>query len=308
MSVVAQTSKGFVIVNENAGNVCLDGVRQAWRAGRETDSEDVIYLAQKGEEILAKVRQAIDQGFDLIVAAGGDGTVSAVANGLIGTQAKLGIIPLGTTNVLARELGVPLDLPACCALLSGPHQTLAIDAMKLGSTHYFTQIGIGVDAMMIRDTTIARKKSLGILAYLWTAMTGLVSFQSRRISISADGHKLRPRALQVVLANCGAIGSSGLRWGPDVQVDDGKIDICVITATSLFHHLGVLLSILLGRHREETNIRYLTSQRCVAIGADRPLHVQGDGEVIGMTPIEVTLVSQALRVVVPATHRIINNH
>jgi diacylglycerol kinase family enzyme len=173
--------------------------------------------------------------------------------------------------------------------------------MKAGRTHYFTQIGIGVDAMMIRETTIERKKSLGILAYLWSAASGLLRFRSHRISISADGHKVRPKALQVVLANCGALGSSGLRWGPDVCADDGQIDICIITASSLLHHVRVLFSILLGRHREESNIRYLTAERSIALSSDRPLHVQGDGEVIGETPIEVRVFHHALRVAVPVT-------
>ena len=148
-----------------------------------------IHEPREGEDISATVRQAVANGFETVVAAGGDGTVSAVANAMVGTPSRLGIIPLGTTNVLARELGIPLDLEEACALLCGPSTTATIDAMRVNTTNYFTQIGIGIDAVMIRDTPVEQKRRLGIVAYLWTWATRLIGFQPHRFSISADGQR-----------------------------------------------------------------------------------------------------------------------
>jgi YegS/Rv2252/BmrU family lipid kinase len=294
------TSRLFVVVNAKAGSSAPDQVRQQM-TGRwsRADTDLEIHETAEGDDILEVVRLAVERGFDTIVAAGGDGTVSAVANGVLHSHACLGVIPLGTANVLARELSIPLGLPEACALLAGPHQLACIDAMRVDDKHYFTQIGIGVDAVMIRDTLTEHKKRLGVVAYLWTATLSLIGFRARRFSIVADGRRARPRALQVVLANSGTLGVSGLRWGPDVRVDDGQIDVCILRARTLLDFVSVAWSVIRGRHGKDRKIHYLTARQAVAVGTDRPLPVQGDGEVIGETPLEVRMVPRAVRVVVP---------
>ncbi len=295
MAPEVSTSRLFVVVNAKAGSSAPEQVRQQLIGGWTRESTDLeIHETSEGEDILEVVRLAVARGFDTIVAAGGDGTVSAVANGVLGSPACLGIIPLGTANVLARELNVPLELPEACALLTGPHEVASIDAMRVDDKHYFTQIGIGVDAMMIRDTPTEHKKRLGVAAYVWTATLRLIGFQAHRFSISADGHRARPRALQVLLANSGTLGASELRWGPDVRVDDGRIDVCILRAQTLLDFLSLGWSVLWGRHKEDHHIRYMTAHRTVAVSTDRPLPVQGDGEVIGETPLEVHMVPGAL--------------
>jgi YegS/Rv2252/BmrU family lipid kinase len=300
MAAKLESGRVFVIINTRSGNSSPEEVCRAVGAkhlGRSTACE--VHQAVAGEDILATVRRAIEEGCDLIVAAGGDGTVSAVANAVVGTGARMGIIPLGTTNVLARELGIPLDLDGACDLLAGPNRTARIDAMRVGGRHYVTQIGIGVDALMIRDTPDEHKRWLGVAAYLWTMISRLIGFRSRRFSISADGRQVRPKCLQVVVANCGALGTSGLTWGPEARVDDGRVDVCILRARTILDYLSVGLSFVLGRHRQDPNIQYLMAERAVAVSTDRPLPVQGDGEVIGETPIEVKVVPQSLQVVVP---------
>lgn len=300
MTPEVRTSRVFVVVNVKAGNSAPEEVRKAWKAQQaEGNGECHIHEPGEGEDILAIVRGAVAEGFNTVVAAGGDGTVSAVANGLIGSSMLMGIIPLGTTNVLARELGIPIALDQACALLNGPNTTTIIDAMKVKGTHYFTQIGIGVDAAMIRDTTVEHKRWLGNGAYIWMAATRFIGFQPHRFSIAADDRRARPRALQVVLANSGCLGTSGLRWGPKVRVDDGQIDVCILRAQTLLNILCAGWSVVRGRHREDRNIQLLTARRAVAVHTDRPLPVQGDGEVIGETPLEVQVVPRALRVIVP---------
>ena len=177
-----ETFKVFVIINARSGNSSPAEVCRALGSrtlGEPTTCE--VHQTVEGEDILATVRKAIERGCDLIVAAGGDGTVSAVANGVVGSPARMGIIPLGTTNVLARELGIPLDLDDACDLLAGPNRTADIDVMRVGDNHYVTQIGIGVDALMIRDTPDEHKRRLGVAAYLWTAVNRLIGFRLRQV-------------------------------------------------------------------------------------------------------------------------------
>jgi YegS/Rv2252/BmrU family lipid kinase len=303
MMQTAGKARVFAVVNARSGSCTPEDVRRALetrcaQAGLDHEVHDVV----EGEDIRAIVRRAVEDGYDVVVAAGGDGTVSAVANGLIASQtrARLGIIPLGTANVLARELGVPIGLADACDLVASPGATAAVDSMKVGENHYFTQLGIGVDAAMIRDTKVEHKKWLGVMAYIWTAVSRFLGFQPLRLSISADGHRVRPRGLQVVLANSGTLGSSGLRWGPDIRPDDGRIDVCILRARTFLNYMSVFWSVLRGLHREERSIEYITARRVVAVHSDRPLPVQGDGELIGETPLEVRVVPGAVRVVVPA--------
>jgi diacylglycerol kinase (ATP) len=290
----------FVIVNPSSGNLSPDDVRQALTRHFVAGCPPCeIHEVTAGEDVTDVARRAVREGYEVVVAAGGDGTVSFVANALVGTRARLGIIPLGTTNVLARELGIPIDLEQSCRLLSGENGTAEIDAMKVGGGHYFTQIGIGVDALMIRDTTTESKKRFGSLAYLWTAAARIVRFRGRRFSIMADERKLRARASQVVLANSGALGTSGLRWGPDVRIDDGRIDVCVVRARTVRDYISVAWNVARHRHQEDRNIEILPACRAIAVHADHPLPVQADGEIIGQTPIQVAVVPRALAVVVP---------
>jgi YegS/Rv2252/BmrU family lipid kinase len=300
MATEARTSPILVIVNARSGSALLADVRNALASAQPTGCQKFdIHESAAGEDIEVIVRNAVARGVETVAAAGGDGTVSAVANGLIGSQARLGIIPLGTANVLARELGIPLSLESSCALLTGPYRTAAIDAMKVGKRYYFTQIGIGIDALMVRDTSVAHKHWWGNLAYIWAAVSRLAGFQSRRLSISTDGRGLRPKALQVVIANCGTLGASAFRWGPDICLEDGRIDVCILKTRTLLDHLSVGWNVLRDRHRQERRIQFLTAERAVAVHADPPLPVQGDGEPIGETPIEVRVASAALRVITP---------
>jgi YegS/Rv2252/BmrU family lipid kinase len=259
-----------------------------------------IHEAGFSAPIAEVVHAAVSRGCDLVVAAGGDGTVSAVAGGLVGSDVPLGIIPLGTANVLARELGIPTALDQACRLLVGPYATARIDAMRVGQGCYFTQIGAGIDALMIRDTRREHKQRFGRIAYLWTALTWLVGFQPRRFTITIDGLPRRFRASQVVVANSGTLGQPPFRWGPDVRPDDGRLDVCVIRARNLLDYLKLFWYVLTGQHRSSPNVRYFAARQTITIAARRPLPVQGDGEIIGETPVEVAVVPRAVAIIVPA--------
>jgi diacylglycerol kinase (ATP) len=302
MATEVGMSRVIVIVNAMSGRSSPEIMRRALATQRSnTESALQVREAVEGDDIVSLARSAVEQGFEVVVAAGGDGTVSAVANGLVGSPARLAIIPLGTTNVLARELGIPLALEEAFSLLTAPTDVAIIDAMQVGDCHYFTQIGIGIDALMIRDTTTIHKKWLGPLAYLWTAISRLLGFQPGRYSISVDGGpQVRLRALQLLLANCGTLGATRLRWGPDIQPEDGRIDVCVIRAKTLLDYLGLAWSVVSGQQTKDRNIRYFVAKESVEIHCSRDYPVQGDGEVIGHSHLTMRVVPAALRIVVPA--------
>jgi diacylglycerol kinase (ATP) len=287
----------FVIVNPAAGGGLAAEVQRTIQPQFASGACE-IHETAPDVDLAPVVRAALARGVDLVVAAGGDGTISAVANGLVGSSTPLGILPLGTANVLAQELGIPLDLEGACRLLGSARSTRAIDAMQVGDRVYFTQVGVGIDALMIRDTSREQKRRFGRLAYLWTAFERLLGFQPQRFSIEVDGQHLRRRASMVVVANVGTLGQAPFRWGPQISVDDGRLDICIVRARTALDYLALAWHVLLGQFRRHRNVRYLVAERTIAIDTKRRLPVQADGEIIGETPVIVHVLRQAVHIVV----------
>ena len=303
-----ERARAFVVLNPKSGSVTVADVRRA--IDQHLGGMDVeVHEVSREDDLRGLVRSAIDRGCDPIVAAGGDGTVSVVADVMVGTEAHLVVLPLGTANVLARELGIPVDLEGACRLgahcvklgsLAGTdHAVFRLDAMKVGDRHYFTQAGVGIDALMIRDTAEEHKKRFGRLAYLWTAATALVGFQPRRFTITVDDRAIVAKASQVVVANTGMMGQPPFRWGPDIRADDGRLDVCIVRARSILDYLGIFWYVVRARHRQSPNVRYLVAERSVAIATKHPQPVQADGEILGNTPVRIEVVPNALKVVVP---------
>ncbi len=304
MAEESKPSRVLAVVNSHSGNADSARVVETLRARLSERSPGcvlAIHETDRGEDLASTVRERVArEGFELVVAAGGDGTVSEVANGLVGGESVLAIIPLGTTNVLARELGVPLHLEGACGLASGPSSIARVDAMKVGSSYFFTQIGVGIDALMIHDTSARDKRRMGVFAYVRSWLRSLVGVRPRRLTVTADGFSVQTRTRQVILANCGTLGISGLRWGPDVRVDDGRIDVCIFRPRTPLDYPGIAWHFMRGRHRSEPRLIYLNASRTVTIQADDPLPVQGDGENLSQTPLTMEVVRNAVRVVAPA--------
>jgi YegS/Rv2252/BmrU family lipid kinase len=294
------TTRPLVLLNPQAGSYTLAAVRAAIeRAFTSCDDACDVHETSAEDDLTELARAAVVRGCELVVAAGGDGTVSAVANGLVGSEAALGIIPLGTANVLAGELRIPFDPEGACALLAGRHAIAHLDAMELDGRYYLTQVGIGIDALMIRDTTREGKRRFGRLAYLWTAFCRLLGFQPRRFRLCIDGQKLRPRASQVLLANSSTFGLPPFWWGPDIRPNDGRIDVCILRARTLFDYAVLAVLVLLLQPHSSRHVRYVAAARSIVVESDRPLPVQADGEIVGQTPIEVRVAAGVLRVIVP---------
>lgn len=292
--------RALVIMNPKAGSCTPEQVRavldESFGAHGWTYT---LYETSPDDDLRDQVRRAREEGCDLVVAGGGDGTVSLVANELAGSAIPLGVLPLGTANVLARELGIPTDLGQAVALLVGPHREREMDLMRVNGRHFILQIGIGLDSLMIKDTDREAKRRFGRLAYLATLVGKLVGYQSQRFTIAADGKRMRPRAWQALIANAGTLGVKPLRWGPDISPTDGELDLCLFNVRQPADYARLLWRLLSGRYQPAPNITYVRIHNQIAITTDRPLPVQADGEIIGETPVQVAVVPRGIRIIVP---------
>jgi YegS/Rv2252/BmrU family lipid kinase len=234
-----------------------------------------------------QAKSAVSAGVDLVLACGGDGTITACAEGVTGTGVPLAIIPLGTGNLLARNVGLPMGLDEALKVALGGVQQ-PIDAGRVNGTLFVVMAGLGLDARMLDGTSEPLKKRLGWLAYAISAIRHL-SDRPARVTVSVDGgrrHRMRANAL--IVGNVGWL-RGGLPLLPDARPDDGLLDAVVLTAGGLAGWLAVTVDILLRRpaHGRIKRIQFTRLQ--VTMDHEQPWEL--DGEVMGSTR-QLTIVAQ----------------
>jgi YegS/Rv2252/BmrU family lipid kinase len=223
--------------------------------------------------------QAVREGAGLVLACGGDGTVTGCAEALSGTGIPLGILPLGTGNLLARNLGLPLDVDAALVTaLTGSDRRL--DAGSANGHTFVVMAGLGFDAKMLGDSSVPLKKRLGWLAYVLSALRHLRDRPVRVSLVADDGPPMRVRASAVIVGNVGWL-QGGIRLLPDAAPDDGTLDAVVLTARSWAGWIRLAARVLL-RRPADGQMTWMQFQR-LTITADREQPWELDGEVMGRT-------------------------
>lgn len=245
---------------------------------------------------VALARRAVEEGGRIVVAAGGDGTVRACAEGVLDSGVPLGIIPLGTGNLLARNLGVPRDPGAAVeVVLEGIERT--IDIGSANGEPFVAVAGMGLDARMMKAAVPEMKARLGPLAYVATAFRHL-----RRspfpVELELDGDERRVyRSTMVLVGNLPEL-PGGLRVFPDADPQDGWLDVLIVEASGMWGWLKAIASVLVRRRHGPVHYHRARRIRVVSPFAE-PYEV--DGEERGRTrELEVVVRPGALRVLVPA--------
>jgi YegS/Rv2252/BmrU family lipid kinase len=238
-------------------------------------------------------------GHEVIVAAGGDGTINEVVNGLAGKKTTLGVMPLGTANVFARELGLPLNLKKAWATLErGATRAVDLGVAEMGGKRrWFIQLGgVGLDARAVRMTSWELKKRVGPLSYVWAGLEALRHRASPVEVVGADGKLLAAGA--AVLVGNGRLYGGPLCLFPKARLDDGLLDVCVFEQAGHFNAMRHALGVLCGMHTRWSGVRYFQASRFVCRAAS-PAPVQLDGEDAGDAPVEFGAEPKALKVIVP---------
>jgi YegS/Rv2252/BmrU family lipid kinase len=258
---------------------------------------------------------AASEGRDVVLVAGGDGTVSEVINGLVGTETALGVLPMGTGNVWATESGIARKpRPFSAPNLTNAARTLAAAEIRrvdvglarstAGASRYFLLwAGVGVDAWladyMERGRGASSKRRFGNIAYLFVGLRRARQFHGERITVGLDGTPRRCSVLMVHIANVALYGGGMLRLAPAARMDDGRLDVCIFKGEGVRQCLAHLTRVWLGRHLEHPEVEYHRISRIDLDGASLP--VQTDGDPAGRIPAAFEIVPGALHVLVPRT-------
>lgn len=255
-----------------------------------------------------QAERALAAGADLVIAAGGDGTVRAVAKALAHAPASLGLLPLGTGNLLVRNLGLPYhDVAGCLRTALHGHErridaagiTLRNERTGASSEHPFLVMGgVGFDASVMADAKQDLKEKFGWLAYSEAGVRHLPG-RRRRISISLDGQPPQSRKVRSLLvANCGKL-PAGVDFVPDAVIDDGHLDVVVLSPRSLLGWSWMAAKILL-RHRGGIPVITYYRAREVTVWSAEPIATQLDGDPSGsITSLTARVDPDALMVRVP---------
>ena len=290
----------LVIINPVAGNseaVAIQAMIEAHFVAAQWQVQ--LYHTSGDDDIATLVQQALSEDVDLIVVAGGDGTISSVVDSLMHKEVPLGIIPVGTGNVVAQELGLPLDPEAACRLLTGDHAVAAVDVMQVGEKGFISHLSMGLYSLIAEEIDAEAKRRYGRLAYLRSALAKIIERRRWRFSLTVDGQRYHLNASLIMVANAGAVGVSTFRWGEKIRPDDGYVDICVVKARRLRDYFGVMWQAWRGRHRQNDHLLYFKAKSNIIIQANRAIPVRADGEIIGERVVHLKVVPGAVKVIVP---------
>ncbi len=241
-------------------------------------------------------QMAAASNYDVVVAAGGDGTINEVINGLVGSKTALATLPLGTMNVWARELGLPLQ-PRAAALALLDWKVRAIDLGRAGDRYFLLMAGIGLDAAVTAGVQPAVKRRLGAMAYVLRALELILRARGTRTRLLIDNRRVNGRVLMVVVGNSQLYGGL-VKITHRASIDDGLLDVCVIKGNGLGSVLQHSLAILRRRYSTDPEIEYYRA-RTVQVTARSALPVQVDGDTIGYTPMTFAVAQGALQALLP---------
>ncbi len=294
-----------LILNPASGNERGEQLAATIRSRVENAGAAELDLCTTGsaEDAVNWAAEAAADGYGIVLAAGGDGTVTGVAHGIrkAGTDTIIGIIPLGTGNGLARILNIPMDpVQAVASLAKG--RTVAVDAMDVPS-HDATSLlflGAGLDAEINRDADADNKSRLGFMAYVQAAFSNLSGRRNHDVRLTLNGEEQQLQAHTVSIFNATRLQLFGAPVGPDAHPHDGVAEVAVLTSPGLWAVMGQVLRVV-DRNASRPVLKKVKEVKVVAYP---PMLVHIDGDVVGETPLEVRVLPGALHFIAGAGYKI----
>jgi diacylglycerol kinase (ATP) len=242
-------------------------------------------------------REAVELGYDVVCAIGGDGTVNETLNGLAGTEVPLAIVPTGTVNVLAMELGIPFDPPDAVRLLQTGSLSW-IDLGLAGERHFALMAGVGMDAAAVASLNPVLKRAFKEAAFAVQGFANYLTKEDALIRVTCDD-----RSVEGYFAVFGNSSNYGGGFGitPLADMRDGLLDVCVLKDKSFVSTIWYWTSALLNAHIRHPKVEYFRTERAevATVEDDKEVLVQTDGEVAGRLPLTCRVVPRSLRVIVP---------
>ncbi len=267
---------------------------------------EVVFTERRGHA-MELARQALDSGFDLIVAVGGDGTLNEVVNGMlengqaVNSEAALGVISSGTGSDFVRTVGIPRDVLAAARSLVHARTVRPLDVGEVTCTNdgrplhrYFANVaGMGFDAEVVDQLERGGKRGGGTLPYLTTLITTIARYQNKDVSVHLDDQALQGRVNDVIVCN-GKYFGGGMRVAPHATLEDGAFDVIILGDFSTVEILMNTPKIYNGTHLTLAKVSECRSST-VRVETNQPMLIEADGELIGQGPALFQILPGALK-------------
>ena len=268
-----------------------------WQARVESLARGcTVASSSSAQEAESLARKAVAEGFGKIVAAGGDGTIHAVVNGLAGSSAALGLLPIGTMNVFASELGLPVnDLDSCWDIIERD-QVRLVDLPSANGKYFVQLAGVGLDAQAVKETSAALKRNFGPLSYLISAAQ-IAARKPPRLFVESNDTSIREASFVLI--------GNGRRYGgpfpffKQAMLDDGLLDIVAFKQVGYLDLLKYLQEVFFSSDISIPEVEYFQTEH-LRVSSDQDVPVELDGELVGNCPVEFALRDHRLRVLAPS--------
>jgi YegS/Rv2252/BmrU family lipid kinase len=283
----------IIILNPTAGSP--EHVR-SWQERVESLAGDCpVRVTSHTGEAEGLARQAVEEGFMRIVAAGGDGTVNQVANGLAGSNATLGVLPIGSVNVFAMELGLPLfNLQRCWNIIEDTNVRL-VDLPSANGKYFVQLAGVGLDAQVVKETSLAFKRSFGPLSYLISAAQ-IAARQPPKLFIESENTSVEEGSF--VLVGNGRLYGGPFPFFKHASIDDGLFDVVVFKRLGYLEIIKYLQDVVFSSDINVPEIEYFQTRQ-LRITSEQDVPVELDGELAGNCPVDFRIRESTLRVLAP---------
>jgi diacylglycerol kinase (ATP) len=240
-------------------------------------------------------RSAAAEGFERIVAAGGDGTINEIVNGIAGRNVALGLLPVGTMNVFATELGLPTnDLRRCWEIIQ-ENRTRPVDLPSANGKHFVQLAGVGLDAQVVKETSRAFKRNFGPLSYMISAAQ-IASRPPPRLRIESENAVTEEGSF--VLVGNGRLYGGRFPFFKQAVIDDGLLDVIVFKRLNYVEIIRYLQNVIFTSQITAPEVEYFQTSR-LHVSSEESVPVEIDGELIGNCPVEFQIRSGGLRVLAP---------
>ena len=267
---------------------------------KEADIKWEASITHQVGDAVQYAKAAVKDRVDALAVYGGDGTLREAISGLIGSEIPLVILPGGSANVMATELGLPTDLKEACKLLShGSLKTKTIDVGQFDKHYFIIGISLGFEADVVKGADRETKNKIGIFAYLFSAIAALKKTKKAVYHLKIDGQEHEVQGFMCLITNTGNLGFSNISFDKHIDVSDGLLDVVVVRKANL--SLFKLMVITLIKRERPDNLELVEhwQGKDISVSSSSKQSVQCDGEVLEKIPLHIKIIPGAIKVLAP---------
>jgi diacylglycerol kinase (ATP) len=255
-----------------------------------------IHTSKSLQDMMNVTKKNLKNGFTNFIGVGGDGTIHYMANILAGTDKNLGVIPTGSGNDIAVNLGLPSDVKSCCRIIK-KGATKRLDLGLINDKYYYLCIaGSGFDSQVNDLANNTRLPVKGPAKYSYSVYKTLITFKSKKFFIDYDNNQREIFGMMITASNMPSYGG-GMRITPDADPEDGLFDICIIKRMSKLHFIKVFPKVYEGKHIEDSNVEIFRTSY-LKLDSEYRFSVFADGEYICKLPASFKMVPKKLNFIV----------